>query len=922
MIEEEEEKTRQGDGPAESAELETPAESAPDGGTTGNAESLVRRLHELILKAAGKADATSLEGIPPEQIEIQFGRRLTEADHGRWLSNSQRGGSNWDGTYSKDGLEVQVKFVTGHLTYPLPNIPQVNSIPHLIVLMHYTGPIRSREHLKEAISPRAASRIILPQELARFLAGADISVNQYSLGDHPIGGIVDDKLDFRDYAIALANLVDNPATETPLTLAIHAAWGVGKSSLGKLIEALLKEKPAARPPGAEWQTMAPHRVFWFNAWRHDEADSLGTAFVAELSRNCFRNTGMLNRIINPLPVSMRTKWMSIAARALAALVQISIALALVAGAIWAITAIGVDRVPSWLGLDKDSTQTIVAALASGSVLTAALPLIKWALSMRSSLEQFVSDPKEAAAKGLIGDTRNYLATLVRNSVPEGSRLVIFIDDIERCRGTGGIDLLEAINQLLMQHEADQPNLPIVVIVLGDIDLVALAAGTKYKEIAEYNAFMEPITDLAASATADDLKKAAIYHHGRRHLQKIVQLRFNLIPADRAKVAALSDSTKRAAQEPKTSPLPGAYLLGEFARMLKRLNPLTAVAEGQSLAALWREHRALSNYYQSRPDQSPTRRIVIQMVGAYLWIFLQIALLFVVPGYLATYVAAEAAYPRAKRTPGLLYGSRQLFTLNWGALSIGLAGIYSAIYLAGTYVATAAYPPWVNSEAFPAEMAQPWIATLLLLAVGLSFLWSGFTTLRQRDAQRFARYATGDQSLKPEERESEIYKRIQEAQAHLSVTTDSDYFKTAQAHVLQEISLTPRMLKRSANRIRLMMSVLYQRKLLGEQATGRRDPAADAAPAKPIGVGPDALGKWVAFEERWPDLARMAMKEPELLMAWEIVARGGTAPDAHAAAVQAATDKEGIFAFLKKEPDLSKLVDQLLSLREPQSPPPA
>jgi KAP family P-loop domain len=915
MMEKEEEKTRQEEDTARSDAPESPAGSPSDDKGSGGPADLAHHVHDLIIRAPAKERVASFEGQSEKEIAQSFGRQLSQIDGGEWRAEVTLQEIVWDGVYSRGDLSVFVKFVSRGFTYPLPGSSGQQPVPHLIILTYYPQLIRTRSDIMEVFGPSAAAQVILPHELANFLAGgaADISVNQYSLGDLPIGEVADDKLDFKDYAAALANLIDNPVTETPLTLAVHAAWGVGKSSLGKLIEALLKEKPAARPAGAQWRTTAPHRVFWFNAWRHDEADNLVTAFVAELSRDCFRNTSLLYRIVRPLPVSMRTKWMGIAARSLSMLVQISIALALVAVAIWAITKIGVDQVPSWLGLDKDSTQNIVAALASGSVLTAALPLIKWALSMRSSIEQFVIDPKEAASKGLIGDMRNYLAKLVRNSVPEGSRLVIFIDDIERCRGTGGIDLLEAINQLLMQHDANQEKLPIVVILLGDIDLVALAAGTKYKEIAEYNAYVEPITGLAASASAEDLKKAAVYHHGRRHLQKIVQLRFNLIAADPDQVAALSDSTARAAQERSDTPSVGAL----FVQTLKRLNPLTAVAEGRSLAAMWREHRGWSDYARSRRDPRPIIRILGEVSRVYGWILLKTLWLFAAPGYLAAYVAAEIAYPRAERAPGLHYGDRQLFTHNWGALSIGLAGIYLSILLAGTYLTIWAYP--ASTAVVPASMAQlpPWAAALIVLAWGLAFLGSGFVTLRQQDTQRFERYARGDQSLKPEERESALYKRIQESQALLRVTTDSDYFKTAQARVLQEISLTPRMLKRSANRIRLMMSVLYQRKLLGEQAIGRRKSATAGAPAKAIGVGPAALGKWVAFEENWPDLARMAMKEPGLLAGWESVARGKTDHHNRAATILTAAEKERVVGFLKKEPDLSPLVDQLINLREPK-----
>lgn len=919
MMEEEEEEPRQGDIAGESATPDEPPPSGTGDEATGDAHALAKHLHGLVIRAPAQGGIADLDKYSDEELIAQFGRRLCEADGGVWGRSA-----GWDGVYSKDNLNVYVKFMPTSLVYPVPGIPGVAEIAHLIIVSRDAGPIRSREHLVEMISPRAAAQIVLPSEFRGFLqsaAPADIGVNQYSLGDHPVGRVADDRLQFADYAIALANLVDNPETETPLTIAIHAAWGVGKSSLGKMIQDRLSDKPAARRRGAEWQPMAPHRIFWFNAWRHDEANSLVTAFVAELARDCFRHSSLFSRIFRPLPASMRTKWMSIWAKLLQALIYLSITLLLGAAVILAITSLGVNNVMAWLDVDETSGQKIVAALAGGSLLTAIPPIIKWALSMRSSIEQFVADPKEAAAKGLIGDTRDYVAALVRRSVPDGSRLMIFIDDIERCRGSGGIDLLEAINQLLMQHEAGQSSLPIVVIVLGDIDLVALAAGTKYKEIAEYSAFIDPIPNLATSISAEDMKKASIYHHGRRHLQKIVQLRFNLIPADASMIATLSQAPEgdRQAAGPSVPVSAVSYLQGELGRMLRRLEPLGAAIEGRSALELWREPRTLLTYHQTRRDLPPFSRTFVSFFGAYGYVFMRVAQAVVAPGYFAAYLAAEFAYPRIERIPRLTYSLRQLLTINSASLLLGMLAIYCAIYLLAVYLDPTIYTDIFGQQGLPFPL---WAAALVLVGAGLVFLVSGFSSLRRKDQQRLALYASADHSLKPEERESPIYKRIQEAQADLAVTNESAFFKDAQARVLADLSLTPRMVKRCANRIRLMMSILDQRKLLGEDATGKVDPAQGGAAHLRIGVSAAALGKWVAFEEKWPDLARTAMKDPALLAAWEGAVRGGAGQDAQSAAIMMATDKEGIFGFLKRDPDLSGVAEQLLGLRAPKRSKPA
>src|SRR5688572_1389512 len=115
-----------------------------------------------------------------------------------------------------------------------------------------------------------------------------------ALSDAPLDDHDADGLAFAPYADALAGLVDHPDTGTPLTLAINAPWGAGKSTLANLIRQRLVAKPA---PGDS----RPHITCSFNAWMHDDAPSLSTAFAAEIARAANRERHPLRRILSPLP---------------------------------------------------------------------------------------------------------------------------------------------------------------------------------------------------------------------------------------------------------------------------------------------------------------------------------------------------------------------------------------------------------------------------------------------------------------------------------------------------------------------------------------------------------------------------------------------------------------------------------------------
>src|SRR5262249_888642 len=120
------------------------------------------------------------------------------------------------------------------------------------------------------------------------------------LSDQPLGadvGDAEDRLGFTAYADAVAGIIDNPKTGTPLTIAISAPWGAGKSTLAAMIRRRLTSKPAA---GGSRR----HVPCRFNAWMHDDAKTLGAAFAAEVARAANLHRPLYRRVIQPLPLGL------------------------------------------------------------------------------------------------------------------------------------------------------------------------------------------------------------------------------------------------------------------------------------------------------------------------------------------------------------------------------------------------------------------------------------------------------------------------------------------------------------------------------------------------------------------------------------------------------------------------------------------
>ena len=89
------------------------------------------------------------------------------------------------------------------------------------------------------------------------------SVRNVGVSDQATGV---DSLGFKPYVTAIANFLLNKETQPPLTLSIEGKWGSGKSSFMKQLEKYLRENKQ-------------QRTVWFNAWRHDKAEAVWTAFA-------------------------------------------------------------------------------------------------------------------------------------------------------------------------------------------------------------------------------------------------------------------------------------------------------------------------------------------------------------------------------------------------------------------------------------------------------------------------------------------------------------------------------------------------------------------------------------------------------------------------------------------------------------------
>jgi hypothetical protein len=325
------------------------------------------------------------------------------------------------------------------------------------------------------------------------------------LSDTPVGDDAHDVLGFGPLAEVLSELIDSERTDTPLTLAISAPWGAGKTTMALMIERRLQRLSAQR------NGERPTVICWFNAWQHDDAPHLGAALAAAVARETDRLRPLWRRLLNPLPPSL----ISPRARVRRALLVGVAALALVAAAM--LDSSIRDAVTGASVAEED------AARLGPLVVTGLAVLFLWrrVFAAAESAARFINEPTTAAAFGSMSAVRDELGDLIAQAT-HGGRLVIFVDDLERCSPERALEVCEVTSQLLAQEN-------VVTVLIADMARVAYSAGARYSE-----------ADEPGPGDAEA---------GRQFLEKLVQIQVTLPPPRPADLDRLLRPVEEPAGEP-------------------------------------------------------------------------------------------------------------------------------------------------------------------------------------------------------------------------------------------------------------------------------------------------------------------------------------------------------------------------------------
>lgn len=345
-------------------------------------------------------------------------------------------------------------------------------------------------------------------------AAPEESVADVLISDRPLDQPSGDVLSFNAIALGLSRFLRNENTLPPLTIAIIGEWGTGKSSLMNLLRVDLRSYK--------------FRPVWFNAWHHQKEEHMLASLLENIKLQAvprwWTSRGLVFRA-RLLKIRGWRHWGPL----LLLLFFIYVML------IYHLGQHGADS--NFSGLIKNLAAPLANPISSegASRLVTLIPLLAGVFTFFGAVWRGITAFGVKPASLLAGvsqgvSIRNLEANTsfrqkfaiefsdVTRALGERS-LLIFIDDLDRCRPENVLETLEAVNFLTTSGDC------FVVIGMAR-EYVERCVGSAFKDIAEEmidDVPATPAVGLSTDQTKLDSAKQKRIGFARQYLDKLINI---------------------------------------------------------------------------------------------------------------------------------------------------------------------------------------------------------------------------------------------------------------------------------------------------------------------------------------------------------------------------------------------------------------
>lgn len=242
-----------------------------------------------------------------------------------------------------------------------------------------------------------------------------------------------ESFDLSSILIPLYDIMRHPKTQTPLSMAIYGDWGSGKTSAMRWLEAILKEWKKSDPKPEDGVIVRP---VWFYPWKYQEQDDVWRGLISEV-------------ILASINVEDATP------------ARVKNAVKKFGGFLGRSFINAVSKVK----LKADAGNEAIGGKVVGEV----------DLSFFKDIAEDFQQTNHPE-KGYLNHFESTLQEWIKETITENKeRMVIFIDDLDRCMPKVALQVLEALKLYL--------NIPDLIFVVGvDRNVIDRLVTEHYKDL--------------------------------------------------------------------------------------------------------------------------------------------------------------------------------------------------------------------------------------------------------------------------------------------------------------------------------------------------------------------------------------------------------------------------------------------------------
>ena len=246
-----------------------------------------------------------------------------------------------------------------------------------------------------------------------------------------------DLIGYRKIVDALAELLTDDATTFPLTIAVSAPWGGGKSSIMRMLGQELDE----HPHGPKWLAVD------FPAWRYETGEQLWAAMAKATYDAGLKRLGFLDRQLFRLRLEIERGSVTRAGLRVGATLAAALVGAFLGG-----------QAAKAAGVQQEAGAAILGG-AGGFIAVAQALWSSFVDPFKKAVESFAEKPGIRSGDGFTADAASQVDALMTQLLANGGRVAIFIDDLDRCTPRNLVRVIEAVNQIFIAGTtvADMPH---------------------------------------------------------------------------------------------------------------------------------------------------------------------------------------------------------------------------------------------------------------------------------------------------------------------------------------------------------------------------------------------------------------------------------------------------------------------------------